>query len=104
MPTIGFRLNQDRSSLLSPSFDGPMVTLSALSTQGDGWDDFVFDFAEFAADHGGVPFFNQTRNVTAALATERFGRRLSFFNKVRRELDPYDRLLNPYFATYMPAT
>jgi hypothetical protein len=102
IPTIGFRLNQDRSSLLSPSFDGPMMTLSPLSTtQNDGWDDFVFDFAEFAAEHAGVPFFNQTRNVTGALAAQRYNRRLAFFNKVRCELDPYDRLLNPYFATYM---
>ncbi len=101
LPAIGFRLNQDRSALLSPSFDGPMVTLSQLCTQSDGWDDFVFDFAEFAAEHAGVPFFNQTRNVTAALAAQRFDRRLAFFSKVRREVDPHDRLLNPYFATYM---
>ncbi len=101
LPAIGFRLNQDRSALLSPSFDGPMVTLSQLCTQSEGWDDFVFDYAEFAAEHGGVPFFNQTRNVTAALATQRFERRLAFFNKVRREVDPHDRLLNPFFATYM---
>jgi hypothetical protein len=101
MPTIGFRLNQDRSALLSPSFDEPMITLSPLSTQIDGWDDFVFDFAEFAAEHRGVPFFNQTKNATAELVQARYGKRLAFFNKVRTELDPYDRLLNQFFATYM---
>ena len=41
MPAVGFRLNQDRSALLSPSFDSPMFTLSPLSTQAKGWDDFV---------------------------------------------------------------
>jgi hypothetical protein len=100
MPTIGFRLNQDKSSLLSPSFEGPMITLSPLSTQSDGWDDFVFDFGEFAGEHGGVPFFNQTRSVPPGLAAQRYGRRLTFFNKVRRELDPHDRMLNQFFATY----
>jgi UDP-N-acetylenolpyruvoylglucosamine reductase len=100
MPTIGFRLNQDKSALLSPSFDGPLITLSALSTQTDGWDDFVLDFAEFAAEHRGVPFFNQTRNATADLVNARFDRRLSFFAKVRREMDPRDRMLNQFFATY----
>jgi hypothetical protein len=100
MPTIGFRLNQDKSALLSPSFEGPMITLSPLSTQSDGWDDFVFDFSEFAAEHRGVPFFNQTRNVPPGLAAQRYGRRLAFFNKVRRELDPHDRMLNQFFATY----
>ncbi|MFO7288355.1 MAG: FAD-linked oxidase, partial [Gammaproteobacteria bacterium] len=101
MPTIAFRLNQDRSALLSPSFDGPMITLSALSTQIDGWDDFVLDFADFAAKHRGVPLFNQTRNVTSEYVSSRFDRRLAFFSRVRRELDPHDRMLNQYFAAYM---
>ena len=50
MPTVGFRLNRDRSALLSPSFDSAMFTLSPLSTQTDGWDDFVLDFADFGID------------------------------------------------------
>lgn len=100
MPSVSFRINRDRSALLSPSFDSSMFTISPLSTQTDGWDDFVFDFAEFASKHHGVPFFNQTRNATAELVTQRYGSRLAFFNKVRRELDPNDRLLNQYFATY----
>ena len=101
MPAVSFRLNRDRSALLSPSFDTAMFTISPLSTQAQGWDDFVFDFAEFAARSHGVPFFNQTRNAAPELVAQRFGKRLTFFNKVRRELDPDDRLLNQYFATYM---
>ena len=100
LPTIGFRLNQDKSALLSPSFDGPMIALSALSTQTSGWDDFVLDFAEFAAEHRGVPFFNQTRSATPDIVSARFDRRLSFFGKVRSEMDPRDRMLNQFFATY----
>jgi hypothetical protein len=101
MPAVSFRLNRDRSGLLSPSFDAAMFTISALSTQIDGWDDYVFDFAEFAAHHHGVPFFSQTRNASPELVAQRFGTRLTFFNKVRRELDPADRLLNQYFAAYL---
>jgi FAD/FMN-containing dehydrogenase len=104
MPSVSFRLNRDRSSLLSPSFDSAMFTISPLSTQKDGWDDFVFDFAEFAASHRGTPFFNQTRNATPELVTQRYGSRLAFFNKVRRELDPNDRMLNQYFGAYFPAS
>ncbi len=104
MPTVGFRLNRDRSALLSPSFDSPMFTLSPLSTQTEGWDDFVLDFADFAAKHHGVPFFNQTRNAAPETVNQRFGTRLAFFNKVRRELDPYDRLVNSYFQSYLPQT
>jgi hypothetical protein len=102
MPTVGFRLNRDRSALLSPSFDGPMLTLSPLSTQTEGWDDFVLDFADFAGRHHGVPFFNQTRNASPEIVAQRFGTRLAFFNKVRRELDPLDRLMNPFFQSYLP--
>jgi hypothetical protein len=104
MPTVGFRLNRDRSALLSPSFDSSMFTLSPLSTQIDGWDDFILDFADFAAKHHGVPFFNQTRNASPELVNQRFGSRLAFFNKVRRQLDPYDRLVNQFFQSYLPQT
>jgi hypothetical protein len=102
MPTVSFRLNRDRSALLSPSFDSSMFTLSPLSTQVDGWDDFVLDFADFAAKHHGVPFFNQTRNASPEVVNQRFGTRLAFFNKVRRELDPHDRLVNQFFQSYLP--
>jgi hypothetical protein len=102
MPTVGFRLNRDRSALLSPSFDSPMFTLSPLSTQSKGWDDFVLDFADFAAKNRGVPFFNQTRNASPEVVNQRFGTRLAFFNKVRRELDPHDRLVNQFFQSYLP--
>ncbi len=102
MPTVGFRMNRDRSALLSPSFDSPMFTISPLSTQLDGWDDFLFDFADFAAHNRGVPFFNQTRNITAEVVQQRFGNRLAFFDKVRRELDPDNRLLNSFFQSFFP--
>lgn len=101
MPTVAFRLNQDRSSLLSPSFDGPMLTLTSMSTQPQGWEDFVFDFSEFAMANKGVPLFNQSKNATGTYVAGCFGSRLAFFNKVRRELDPHDRLLNQYFAAYL---
>ena len=101
MPAVGFRLNRDKSALLSPSFEGPMFTISALSTQTDGWDDFVLDFAEFAASHHGTPFFNQTRNAAPDVVTQSYGNRLAFFNKVRKELDPADRLLNQFFSAYL---
>jgi hypothetical protein len=101
LPAVGFRLGQDRSSLLSPSFEGPVLALSSLSTQDGGWDDFVLELAEFAAAHKGIPLFNQTKNATPECATKCFGTRLTFFNKVRQQLDPHDRLLNQYFAAYL---
>ncbi len=101
MPAVSFRLNRDTSALLSPSFDSPLFTISALTARTDGWDDFVFDFAEFAAGQGGIPFFNQTKNASPEVVSNCYAQRLRFFRRVRRELDPDDRLLNQYFAAYM---
>jgi len=102
MPAIGFRLIKDPSALLAPSFSEPMFTISALSTQpGSAWKDFLLELSYFAEKHEGVPFFNQTQGMTAELTTKRFGERLAFFRKARRELDPDDRMLNQYFAAYV---
>jgi hypothetical protein len=101
MPAIVFRLNQDRSSLLAPAFDSPMFTISSLTADQHGWGDFVIDLAEFAAAQGGMPFFNQTPGMTAELAVGSYGKRLAAFRNTRHKLDPNDRLLNQFFATYM---
>lgn len=100
MPTVGFLIGRDASALLSPSFDEPMVALRAISTQAKGWEDFVIDFGDFARHWGGVPAFNQTRNIPADYAGQVFGSRLTFFNKIRRRLDPENRMMNPFLSQY----
>ncbi len=101
MPAVVFRLNQDRSALLAPNFETPMFTISSLTADQHGWGDFVLDLADFAAKNDGTPFFNQTPGMTTKLAIDRYGRRLAAFRKTRRKLDPNDRLLNQFFASYM---
>ncbi|MEX2494859.1 MAG: FAD-binding protein [Woeseia sp.] len=100
MPTVGFRLCRDRSALLSPSFDEPMFALSALSTQAKGWEDFAIDFGEFAQHWGGMPFFNQTRGLAAEYAGQIFGSRMDFFRRMRRRIDPDNRMMNPFLSQY----
>ena len=100
MPTVGFRLCRDRSALLSPSFDEPMFALRAVSTQVKGWEDFVIDFAEFAQHWGGMPLFNQSRAVEPAYANEAFGSRVDFFRRMRRRIDPENRMMNPFLSQY----
>jgi hypothetical protein len=100
MPTVGFRLCRDQSALLSPSFDEPMFVLRAVSTQTRGWEDFAIDFGEFAQHWGGVPFFNQTRGLTPAYANQVFGTRLDFFRRMRRRIDPENRMMNPFLLQY----
>jgi hypothetical protein len=72
----------------------------AVQTNG-ATSDFMFEFAEFSMALGGIPFFNQTKNATPQCVSQRYGRRLALFKKVREEFDPMDRLLNQYFANYL---
>ncbi len=100
MPTVGYRVSRDRSAVLSPSFDETMIALRAVSTQTKGWENFAIDFADFARHWGGSPVFNQTREVDLSYAKEIFGARLEYFRKVRRQIDPDQRMMNPFLSQY----
>jgi FAD/FMN-containing dehydrogenase len=92
------RLHQDRSSLFSVSFQGPMITLEPSSTGDRGWDEFLIDFNDFAAALGGVPTFNQSRALKPEHVTKAFGDRIKLFRALRQRTDPLNRLCNSYFA------
>jgi len=98
MPAVGFRVSKDPSALLSPSFDEPVFALQTTSTQQRGWDDFVIDLAQFAERWGATPLFSQSRAFRAEHALQAYSTRLEFFRKIRRQLDPDKRLLNPFLA------
>lgn len=100
LPAVGFRIGRDNTALLSPSFDEPLVALQVSSTVDKGWEDFVIDFAQFAENWGGIPLFSLSRSVPAEYAQQIYANRLGFFRKVRRQLDPEGRLLNPFLAQY----
>tara|TARA_R110002049_G_scaffold9444_3_gene48027 strand:- start:2196 stop:3548 length:1353 start_codon:yes stop_codon:yes gene_type:complete len=100
VPAIGYRICKDASSILSPSFDEPMVALQTTSTQLDGWEDFVIDLADFAEHWAGVPIFNQTRSLRADYAKQVYANRLTYFRKLRRQMDPENRLLTPFMAQF----
>ena len=100
MPAVGYRVARDNSALLSPSFDEPLIALQTLSTERRGWDDFVLDLSDFAESWGGTPIFNQTLAARSEYVTQTYSERLEIFRKIRRQLDPHNRLLNPYLARY----
>jgi FAD/FMN-containing dehydrogenase len=100
MPAVGYHVCVDKTAVLSPSFDEPVIALQAVSTQAVGWENFVIDLADFAEQWGGVPLYNQSRSVRADYARQVYGGRLDFFRKIRRQLDPEDRLLTPFMAQY----
>ena len=92
------RLHQDRGSLFSVSYAGPMFTLEPASSGEAGWDDFLIDFNEFASSHGGTPTFNQTRALQPEHVVKAFGERAKLFRALRQRTDPLNRLHNSYFA------
>ncbi len=100
LPAVGYRIARDNSALLSPSFDEPLIALQTTSTQKRGWEGFALDLSEFAENWGGTPLFNQTLSTRDAYVSQTYGGRMDFFRKIRRQLDPDNRLLNPYLARY----
>jgi FAD/FMN-containing dehydrogenase len=92
------RLHQDRGSLFSASYSGPMFTLEPSSTGDAGWDDFLIDFNDFASALGGTPTFNQTRALQPDHVAKAFGERVKLFRALRQRTDPLNRLRNSYFA------
>ncbi|MEL7187334.1 MAG: FAD-binding protein [Pseudomonadota bacterium] len=100
MPAYGFRIAQDNSALLSPAFDEPVFALQTLSTQRKGWENFALDLSEFAENWGGTPMFHRTEAIRDGYANQMYSGRIEFFRKIRRQLDPENRLLNPYLGRY----
>jgi FAD/FMN-containing dehydrogenase len=92
------RLHQDRGSLFSASYSGPMFTLEPSSSGEKGWDDFLIDFNDFASALGGTPTFNQTRALQPEHVAKAFGERVKLFRALRQRTDPLNRLRNSYFA------
>jgi FAD/FMN-containing dehydrogenase len=92
------RVHQDRGSLFSVSYSGPVITLEPSSNGEQGWDDFLIDFNDFAAGLGGMPTFNQTRALQPEHVAKAFGDRLKLFRALRQRTDPLNRLRNSYFA------
>lgn len=100
LPAVGYRLCHDATAVLSPSYDEPMIALTTASTQAKGWDDFVIDLAEFSEHWGGMPLISQSRAMRAEHVIQSYNRRLDFFRRMRRQLDPDGRLLSPFMAQF----
>jgi L-gulonolactone oxidase len=100
LPAVGYRLSQDASAPLSPSFDETMIALTTASTQSKGWDNFVIDLAEFSEKWGGTPIISQSRALRAENVIQTYSNRLDFFRQTRRQLDPENRFLSPFLAQF----
>jgi FAD/FMN-containing dehydrogenase len=101
MLNVGYRIRQDRSALLSYTWDGTVMTVDPVSTAGPGWPEFLDAYNEFCSRNGGAPLFNQTARLTRAQVEKAFGARLEQFRALQRRYDPANRFVNEYFADVM---
>ena len=100
-PAIAFPTPRDASALLSPSFEQPIVTLTAMSVPVEGWDDFAFEFAEFALGRSAIPLFAQSLHATSDSVRRSYDKRWQAFCRTRSQLDPERRLVNSFFETFL---
>jgi FAD/FMN-containing dehydrogenase len=98
---VGYRIAHDQQSLLSYSYDGPVMTIDPVSTGNTGWKPFLDAYNQFCSDRDGKPLLNQTYGLTPAIVRKAFGDRWTAFGEARRQFDPGDRLLNAYFRTLL---
>jgi FAD/FMN-containing dehydrogenase len=98
---VGYSIAQDQKSLLSYSYDGPVMTIDPVSTANPGWDEFIDAYNQFCSDRNGRPLPNQTPGLTAAMLRKAYGDKLTLLENTRKQYDPTDRLLNDYFRTLL---
>jgi FAD binding domain len=99
---VGYYIAQDQKALLSYSWDGPVMTLDPVSTANPGWEDFLTAYNQWCSDNGGFPLLNQTPALTAAIVQKAFGSRLQTLSDARKQYDPTNRMLSPYFSALLP--
>ena len=73
------------------------MTIDPVSTANPGWREFLTAFNEWCSERGGVPLPNQTYGFSRQQAQKALGDRLETVAAKRAELDPENRLLNPFF-------
>ena len=101
---VGYRIEQDDSSLFSYTYDGRVLTIDPVSTGAPGWRDFLAAYNEFCSEHDGKPLFNQSWGLKRHHVRKAFGDRVERFEEYRRRYDPDERLLNSYFRELFQGT
>jgi FAD/FMN-containing dehydrogenase len=101
---VGYRIEQDDSSLFSYTYDGRVLTIDPVSTGAPGWRDFLEAYNDFCSEHDGKPLFNQSWGLKPHHARKAFGDRIDKFEAYRKRFDPNERLLNKYFRELFQGT
>jgi hypothetical protein len=105
LPTEVYFIRRDDSALLSFCPDQDIFTLDMVNWSDQEpacWAAMNRAFNEFAAEHKGRPLLNQTKGLLPAVAMRVWTPDWQTFAKERRERDPRNRFLTPFFAGILP--
>ena len=106
MPLGSYFIRKDRSSLLSYTWDGDIISLDPIHAPGEkeqqAWADFLKAFNEWAHERGGIPLLNQSPFVTKAHVVKAYGDRWRKLSDWLKVVDPERRMVNEFFAELLP--
>jgi L-gulonolactone oxidase len=102
LPSVVYFIKQDQESLLSRSRNANMMAIDPLypDPKEPLWREFRLEFNKMAMEHGGIPHVNKTRLGGIYHFAESHDQEIiKKYLQLRRQLDPKDLFLNPYFQT-----
>lgn len=102
MPLGSYHIRQDRSSVLSYTHDGDILSLDPIHAYSDvdydQWMHFLAEFNAWAYALNGVPLLNQSPLVERKHVVAAYGDRWTKFSQWVREQDPEKRMQNEFFG------
>ena len=106
MPLGSYFIRKDRSSLLSYTWDGDIISLDPIHAPGaneqEAWATFLKAFNEWAHQRGGVPLLNQSPFVKKQHVVSAYGDRWTKLADWLKTIDPNRRMVNEFFAELLP--
>ncbi|HLG54964.1 MAG TPA: FAD-dependent oxidoreductase [Vicinamibacterales bacterium] len=102
MPLGSYFIRKDKSSLLSYSYDGDIISLDPIHApsekEPEAWPTFLKAFNEWAHKRGGVPLLNQSPFVKKEHVLSAYGDRWKKLGDWLKTVDPNRRMVNEFFA------
>jgi len=102
MPLGSYFIRKDRSSLLSYTWDGDIISLDPIHApsekEPDAWPTFLKAFNEWAHQRGGIPLLNQSPFVKKEHVVAAYSDRWRKLGDWLRTVDPDRRMVNEFFA------
>jgi FAD/FMN-containing dehydrogenase len=101
MPLGSYFIRKDKSSLLSYTYDGDVISLDPIHSPGkdhEAWATFLKAFNDWAHQRGGIPLLNQSPFVKKAHVVAAYGDRWKKLGDWLKVVDPDRRMVNEFFA------